>query len=34
VLVTHNPADIKAGDARLDLSAFAGQPRESLAASH
>ena len=34
VLVTHNPADIKAGDARLDLSAFAGQPWESLAASH
>lgn len=33
VLVTHNPADIGAGDARLDLSAFSGQVRGSLAAS-
>ena len=31
VLVTHNPADIRAEDARLDLSACAGQP--SLARS-
>ncbi|WP_457949572.1 thiol reductant ABC exporter subunit CydD [Pseudarthrobacter sp. alpha12b] len=33
VLVTHNPADIHAGDARLDLSASAGQPLGSLAPS-
>ena len=33
VLVTHNPADIQASDGRLDLPAFAGQPRESLARS-
>ncbi|MEE9098413.1 thiol reductant ABC exporter subunit CydD [Pseudarthrobacter phenanthrenivorans] len=33
VLVTHNPADIQAGDARLDLVAGAGQPRDSLAHS-
>ncbi|WP_082566743.1 thiol reductant ABC exporter subunit CydD [Arthrobacter sp. Soil764] len=33
VLVTHNPADILAGDARLDLSASSGQRRGSLAAS-
>ncbi|MDT0170165.1 thiol reductant ABC exporter subunit CydD [Pseudarthrobacter sp. BRE9] len=33
VLVTHNPADIRAADARLDLSASSGQPRGSLAAS-
>ncbi|MDQ0732520.1 thiol reductant ABC exporter subunit CydD [Arthrobacter sp. B1I2] len=31
VLVTHNPADIQAGDARLDLSTSSGQP--SLARS-
>ncbi|TQJ36194.1 thiol reductant ABC exporter subunit CydD [Arthrobacter sp. SLBN-122] len=33
VLVTHNPADIMAVDARLDLSASSGRPRASLAAS-
>ncbi|MEW1808532.1 thiol reductant ABC exporter subunit CydD [Pseudarthrobacter sp. NPDC080039] len=33
VLVTHNPADIHAGDARLDLSVCAERPRESLARS-
>ncbi|MGN7201505.1 thiol reductant ABC exporter subunit CydD [Arthrobacter sp. SAFR-044] len=33
VLVTHNPADIHAGDARLDLTASSGQPRGSLAPS-
>ncbi|VXB55322.1 hypothetical protein ARTHRO8AJ_290095 [Arthrobacter sp. 8AJ] len=33
VLVTHNPADIHAGDARLELSTSAGQPRGSLAPS-
>ncbi|MBT2567021.1 thiol reductant ABC exporter subunit CydD [Arthrobacter sp. ISL-85] len=33
VLVTHNPADIHPGDARLELSASAGQPRGSLAPS-
>ncbi|QDG63914.1 thiol reductant ABC exporter subunit CydD [Pseudarthrobacter sp. NIBRBAC000502771] len=33
VLVTHNPADIQAGDARLELSEPAGQSRGSLAPS-
>ena len=33
VLVTHNAADIQAGDGRLDLSAFSGQARASLARS-
>ena len=33
VLVTHNPADIHSGDARLDLAASSGQPRGSLAPS-
>nr|WP_217509550.1 thiol reductant ABC exporter subunit CydD [Pseudarthrobacter sp. C4D7] len=31
VLVTHNPADIHAGDARLELSAPAKYPQETLA---
>ena len=34
VLVTHNPADIHAADARLELPAQARQSRESLAPSH
>jgi ATP-binding cassette subfamily C protein CydCD len=33
VLVTHNPADIHSGDARLNLAASSGQPRGSLAPS-
>lgn len=33
VLVTHNPADVRVADARLDLSALSGQPLGSLAAS-
>lgn len=33
VLVTHNPADIHEGDARLELSAPSGQSRRSLAPS-
>ena len=31
VLVTHNPADIQAGDGRLDLSAYSGQAQAPLA---
>ncbi|MDP9987239.1 ATP-binding cassette subfamily C protein CydCD [Arthrobacter oryzae] len=31
VLVTHNPADIQAGDGRLDLLEFSGQARAPLA---
>jgi len=31
VLVTHNPADIEAGDGRLDLSVFSGQAQAPLA---